>query len=114
MVPRKGCKQTKRNQPRYRHDGGLEIGADRADQDHLYGTVAVMAHAFLAAGARSLIVTTRRVEDRVAAEFMRRFYARYHESRAIQAALFATRREMILDNAKPFEWAGFVLVGGLP
>ncbi len=33
-------------------DGGLEIGVDRTGQDHLYGTVAVMAHAFLAAGGR--------------------------------------------------------------
>lgn len=33
-------------------DGGLEIDADRAEQEHLYGTVAVMAHAFLAAGGR--------------------------------------------------------------
>ena len=33
-------------------DGGLEIDADRAEQEHLYGTVAVMAQAFLAAGGR--------------------------------------------------------------
>ena len=33
-------------------DGGLEIDPARTDSDQLYGTVAVMAHAFLAAGGR--------------------------------------------------------------
>jgi cytochrome P450 len=33
-------------------DGGLEIDPDRADSEQLYGTVAVMAHAFLQAGGR--------------------------------------------------------------
>jgi len=33
-------------------DGGLEIDDDRPHQDHLYGTVAVIANAFLLAGGR--------------------------------------------------------------
>ena len=33
-------------------DGGLEIDPDRADGEQLFGTVAVMAHAFLRAGGR--------------------------------------------------------------
>lgn len=33
-------------------DGGLEIDVDRESDDQLYGTVAVMAHAFLEAGGR--------------------------------------------------------------
>ena len=33
-------------------DGGLEIDVERAATDQLYGTVAVMAHAFLRAGGR--------------------------------------------------------------
>ncbi|MGI9623933.1 MAG: cytochrome P450, partial [Acidimicrobiales bacterium] len=33
-------------------DGGLETDVERAPQEQLYGTVAVMAHAFLAAGGR--------------------------------------------------------------
>ncbi|MGZ0220204.1 MAG: cytochrome P450, partial [Acidimicrobiales bacterium] len=33
-------------------DGGLEIDPNRTDDEQLYGTVAVMAHAFLQAGGR--------------------------------------------------------------
>ena len=33
-------------------DGGMEIGPSHPAQDPLYGTVAIMAHAFLAAGGR--------------------------------------------------------------
>ena len=33
-------------------DGGLEINPDRPESETLFGTVAIMVHAFLAAGGR--------------------------------------------------------------
>jgi len=71
-----------------------------------------LTHAFLAAGARRVIVTTRAVEDRAAAEFMHRFYKHYYDSREVSDALFAARGEMIEEQANdPYAWAGFILVG---
>ncbi|MDQ6893901.1 MAG: CHAT domain-containing protein [Acidobacteriota bacterium] len=73
-----------------------------------------LPHAFLGAGARSVLVTLWRIDDRSAAEFMRRFYERLHVDRNAGRALLGVRREWIArspEESRPFRWAPFVLVG---
>jgi len=74
-----------------------------------------LPHAFLAAGARSVVVTLWRVRDRAAADFMREFYAEVAGKAAPAEALRTVRRRWISADgprSAPEAWAAFVLVGG--
>lgn len=75
-----------------------------------------LPHAFLAAGARGVVVSLWRVRDRAAADFMVDFYGRLRRGLAPAEALRRTRRAWIEDGgarSHPSAWAPFVLVGGL-
>ncbi|MEX1185170.1 MAG: CHAT domain-containing tetratricopeptide repeat protein [Gemmatimonadaceae bacterium] len=75
-----------------------------------------LPHAFLAAGARSVVVTLWPIADRLAADFMVSFYGRVREGRSPAGALLEMRREWATsrgDRAHPSSWASFVLVGGV-
>ena len=75
-----------------------------------------MQHAFLAAGARSTLVSLWRIADRSAADFMRQFYEGIKGGRPPAEALAAVRASWIEagdDRSHPSRWAPFVLVGGL-
>ncbi len=73
---------------------------------------ATLARAFLYAGARNVIATLWRVEDRGAADVASRFYGRL-SGRAPPEALALVQREMLADNRyqTPYYWAGYVLSG---
>ncbi|MEX2126087.1 MAG: CHAT domain-containing tetratricopeptide repeat protein [Woeseia sp.] len=74
-----------------------------------------LPHAFLAAGARGVLVTLWRVEDRATADFVTRFYTRLHGGAAPAEALRKTRAEWLSShsNGSAAAWAPFVLIGGL-
>ncbi len=69
------------------------------------------ARAFLAAGARSLIVSLWKVDDVATKALMTRFYEEYatdgDKGRALQRAMLAVREQY----PDPRYWAGFVLLG---
>jgi CHAT domain-containing protein len=72
-----------------------------------------LAHAFLAAGARSIVASLWPVSDAASAELMRHFYARVAAGDPIDRAL-GSARQALLDQsqfAHPREWAPFVLLG---
>jgi CHAT domain-containing protein len=73
-----------------------------------------LTRGFLAAGARSVVVSLWQVNDIASARLMERFYAGLLESRATRAeALARAKRELLGDpeTRAPFYWAPFVLVG---
>jgi CHAT domain-containing protein len=75
-----------------------------------------LPHAFLAAGARGVVVTLWRVTDQSAAEFMQEFYRDLRGGRSPAAALLAVRRAHLAASgpaSQPYRWAPFVLVGGM-
>ncbi len=69
------------------------------------------ARAFLAAGARSLVVSLWKVDDVATTALMTRFYEEYaghgDKGRALQRAMLAVREQY----PDPRYWAGFVLLG---
>lgn len=73
-----------------------------------------LTRGFLAAGARSVVVSLWKVNDRSTARLMERFYARLLGKRAARAdALAAAKRALLAEpeTRSPFHWAPFVLVG---
>lgn len=75
-----------------------------------------LPHAFLAAGARGVVVSLWRLRDRAAADFMIDFYRRLHRGAPPAEALRRTRRAWLAGDgttSHPSAWAPFVLVGGL-
>ena len=79
------------------------------------------AHAFLRVGARSLVVSLWKVEDRSTALFMERFYKNLAEREIMTKAEALREAKQWLREwrnaegdtpyAHPFYWAGFVLIG---
>jgi len=67
--------------------------------------------AFLAAGARGVVVTLWRVRDREAADVMRDFYAALRTGASPADALLAVRRAHAARGDPAEAWAAFVLVG---
>jgi CHAT domain-containing protein/tetratricopeptide (TPR) repeat protein len=73
---------------------------------------ATLAQAFLFAGARNVVATLWRIDDRAAAEFARRFYADLASGSA-GGALAAAQRALIHDSryAAPYYWAAYTVNG---
>jgi CHAT domain-containing protein len=75
-----------------------------------------LTRGFLYAGARRVIASLWRVDDRATAELMKRFYAALLvDGVAAPAALRAAQRSMQQDPrwSAPYYWAGFVVQGDL-
>jgi CHAT domain-containing protein len=75
-----------------------------------------LPHAFLAAGARGVVVTLWRIGDQSASDFMREFYAELSAGQSPGEALRMVRSKWITSggpSAHPARWAPFILVGGL-
>jgi CHAT domain-containing protein/tetratricopeptide (TPR) repeat protein len=74
---------------------------------------ATLASAFLYAGARSVVATLWRVDDRGAAELAERFYRQFPGASAAEALAMA-QRELLADPRwrAPYYWAGYVVSGG--
>jgi CHAT domain-containing protein len=74
-----------------------------------------LAHAFLAAGARSTLVTLWPVTDRSTATFMTEFYRELHQGHPAAEALRRIRERWLAGQSgagHPARWSAFVLVGG--
>lgn len=73
---------------------------------------ATLAEAFLFAGARSVVSTLWRIEDRGAADFAAAFYAKLDERGPVKA-LASAQRALIADpqHALPYYWAPYVISG---
>ncbi len=73
---------------------------------------ATLARAFLYAGARNVVATLWRVEDRGAAELAGRFYG-HLSGRSAGEALALVQREVLAAGRyrTPYYWAGYVLSG---
>jgi CHAT domain-containing protein len=79
------------------------------------GTVGLQ-RAFLARGARSVLVSLWRVNDEATERMLRAFYARWPDSSTSKAAaLRSAQRQLARDaggrTVHPYFWAGFQLVG---
>lgn len=96
---------------------GCETGRGR-----LYGTDVIgLAGGFMAAGARSLVVSQWRVDDTITARFMKTFYQHLCTGQTRAAALRAAQLEILelgrVQSATysqyrhPAYWASFMLVG---
>jgi len=73
---------------------------------------ATLAHAFLYAGARGVVATLWRVEDRGAAEFAAHFYQHFSTVPAAEALALAQRALLAGSRYRaPYYWAGYVLSG---
>ncbi len=74
-----------------------------------------LPHAFLAAGARGVLVTLWRVEDRATADFVTQFYTQLRAGAPPAEALRITRELWLSnrENESAAAWAPFVLIGGL-
>ncbi|MEO7137383.1 MAG: CHAT domain-containing protein [Gemmatimonadales bacterium] len=75
-----------------------------------------LPHAFLAAGARGVLVTLWRIGDESAAEFMREFYRELHDGQSPAEALRIVRHKWMRadgPSAHPSRWAPFILVGAV-
>ncbi len=73
-----------------------------------------MQYAFLAAGARSALVTLWKVPDQAAADFIQAFYAELKAGLPAATALARVRARWIAaggERAHPSRWAAFILVG---
>jgi CHAT domain-containing protein len=73
-----------------------------------------LSRAFLAAGARSTIVSLWSVNDRSSAELMKRFYAPLLSGHATRTRALADAKRALIASAatrSPFHWAPFVLIG---
>ena len=74
-----------------------------------------LPHAFLSAGARAVVVSLWRVEDKASAVFMEEFYAALRAGHQPAHALMEVRRRHLErdENEHPSRWAAFVLVGAV-
>jgi CHAT domain-containing protein len=75
--------------------------------------LANMAHAFLAAGSRSMLVSLWDVDDETTAQLMTSFYRMRREGLDKAAALKSAMDSVCSDHeySDPYYWAGFVLLG---
>ena len=72
-------------------------------------------HAFLAAGAHGVVMSLWRVNDQVAASYMKEFYRELRGGHSAAGAMLTIRQRRIAGggaSAHPSQWAPFVLVGG--
>lgn len=78
-----------------------DTGADGREVDGLAATL-------LDRGAREVLASLWRVDDRATARFMQRFYAAYSGNAA--AALQQAQRQAVAEGAPARDWAAFVLL----
>ncbi|MEZ4827401.1 MAG: CHAT domain-containing tetratricopeptide repeat protein [Bacteroidia bacterium] len=75
--------------------------------------IASLARAFTYAGARSITTTLWRVNDRVSATLMSRYYEFMEEGLPKDIALQRAKLETLKTQSDPFLWAGFVSIGDM-
>lgn len=76
--------------------------------------ISTLSHAFLLAGARTVISTLWSVEDETTLYLMKDFYSELKHKKQVPDALAAAKRTMLKTygaNAIPYYWAGFTVEG---
>jgi tetratricopeptide (TPR) repeat protein len=75
------------------------------------GDVLGLSRGFLAAGARSLLLSLWAVDDVSTAQLMTTFYQRLAAGQPKASALEKAQQEICETHPHPFYWAGFALIG---
>lgn len=70
-----------------------------------------LARGFLTAGASSLVLSLWTVSDEATTRLMKNFYKNLQLNCSISASLAQAQREFITENAHPYYWSPFVLIG---
>lgn len=70
-----------------------------------------LARGFLSAGAGSLILSLWTVNDEATTRLMKSFYKNLQLGATASASLASSQREFIKENAHPYYWSPFVLIG---
>jgi CHAT domain-containing protein len=86
-----------------------ETGLGRAAGGDLVG----LCRGFLAAGARTLVVSLWRVDDAATAELMAAFYRQLTAGQSPAAALRAAQLAGLARYGHPYYWAPWVVVGNV-
>lgn len=76
--------------------------------------ISTLSHAFLLAGARTVISTLWSVEDETTLYLMKAFYRSLNQGKQATYALAAAKRNMLKTfgaKALPYYWAGFIVEG---
>ncbi len=76
--------------------------------------VANLAHTFLVAGAKSVVASTWRVNDRTTATLMAQMYSYLTKGEPVASALRHAQLDMLRDfgaNTPPFYWDGLLVIG---
>lgn len=70
-----------------------------------------LARGFLAAGAKSLILSLWKVNDEATSNLMKDFYTQLQTGQTVSAALRIAQRGFIKRGIHPYFWSPFVLIG---
>jgi CHAT domain-containing protein len=70
-----------------------------------------LQRAFKVAGAKSLLMSLWKVDDRVTQELMSAFYAHYVENKSIRNSFVKAQADIRKKYPQPFYWGAFVLIG---
>lgn len=71
-----------------------------------------LARGFLAAGARSIVLSLWTVSDRSTRDLMRHFYKELQRGSGPAASLQKAQKTLIRDGLHPYFWASFGIIGG--
>ncbi|MEO6590246.1 MAG: CHAT domain-containing tetratricopeptide repeat protein [Pyrinomonadaceae bacterium] len=70
-----------------------------------------LARGFLSAGANSLVLSLWTVSDEATTRLMKNFYKNLQRGDSISASLAKAQREFIKQDAHPYYWSPFILIG---
>ena len=70
-----------------------------------------LARGFLSAGAKSLLLSLWTVNDEAAMKIMKNFYENIQRGASISSSIAMAQRKFIGENAHPYFWSPFVLIG---
>jgi CHAT domain-containing protein len=71
-----------------------------------------LTRAFQYAGTRSILATLWSIDDRKAAELMKRFYGHLVRGKSKDQALQAAQQDLIRSRtSRPYHWAAYTLIG---
>jgi CHAT domain-containing protein len=81
-------------------------------EDNLVGEGLIgLQHAFMIAGAKSIIISLWKIDDASTQKLMTLFYTNWIKNKMIKSdAFYAAKIEMKKSYSQPYYWAGFVLL----
>lgn len=75
------------------------------------GEILGLARGFLSAGAHSLVLSLWTVSDEATTRLMKEFYKNIQRGCTVSTSLAQAQRKFIRENAHPYYWSPFVLIG---